>query len=59
MRKNNGMIPKLYTLLAEDLENRRPYLSPRTRCDWDRRRRQGPAFTEVRHFIAVLENHIL
>lgn len=59
MKNNDGRIPELYTLLAEELEKRGPYLSPRTRCEWDRRRRQGPAFKTARYFIAVLENHIL
>lgn len=57
--KNNKLIPILYTLLADELEKREPYLSPRTRCEHDRRRRQGPEYKNTRYYIAVLDNHII
>lgn len=57
MKNNNAMIPKLYTLLAEELEKRELFLSLRTLSDGDRQR-QGLALTKARYFVAVLENHI-
>lgn len=52
------MIPKLYAALSTELSRREPYLRFRTLSEGDRQR-QGLALADTRHFIAVLENHIL
>ena len=58
MKSNNVMIPKLYTLLAEELEKREYLVPQRVLSDGDRQR-QGLALTKARYFISVLENHIM
>ncbi len=58
MKTDNRMIPRLHAALTAELERRKPFLSLRTLSDGDRQR-QGLALTGARHFIAVLENHIM
>lgn len=57
MKFNNLVIPKLYTLLAGELEKREPFLTLRTLSEGDRQR-QGLALTNARFFITILANHI-